>query len=135
MSDWIKRMADQNRENDQRRKENREWELHRAKTIEANAKSVWDRAVSKIHDGVSRFNEEFPNPELKLTLLKNPSGQITIRRSYFPVVLITISALRASGPIQYFIGITPTSNHRPRIILELYLNPEKFFCAKGVHAC
>ena len=60
MSDWIRRMAEDEKRKLQDDARRQDFQLHRAKIIEVSGPAVWDRLRLKVQQDVDQYQQNFP---------------------------------------------------------------------------
>lgn len=113
MNNWVRAQAEQIRQNEDRIQKQRDWQLHKADVIPPKARRLWQRLMASLESDVHTFNEEFSECPTRQFEFVKVSLIVTIRRTYFPDVRLTVTLNETEQRIDFERVVTRRSDSEP----------------------
>ena len=88
------------KEREERRRRDREWQLHKAATIARKSKRLWEEVSGCLQNDVSAFNEKLSNNATRQFRIRL-SDHLVISREFYPSVNLKVSLNVLDGCIEY----------------------------------
>ena len=115
-SDWITRLADDERKRDDTRLRGTEAAARKADLVRVHGQRLLDTLRSTITRDIEAFRLEFPGDEAREIVLENvqPDGGFTVRKPQYPTASLDVVPRLNSAAVGCQYRFTPTNGLPPR---------------------
>ena len=114
--DWIKRLADEERQRDATRVREEELATRKASLVCVHGRRLLEELVATVTRDVEAFREEFPGDHTRDIAFENtqPHGGFVVRKPESPAVSLTVAPHLEAAAVGCHYRFTPTKGLPPR---------------------